>query len=752
MSCHILGFPRIGHQRELKFAQESFWKGKIGVEELQKVGAELRLRHWNVQKKAGLSTVATGDFSMYDKMLDTCLMLGAIPSRFAGEPVEALETYFHLARGDKEKNIPAMEMTKWFNTNYHYIVPEIEAGFKPKLTHCQLIKETDEAIAAGFAVRPVVIGPITWLALAKGVDGVDPWSKLSGVVAVYSQLLAQLAPKAEWIQIDEPILAADLPAAASQAFADTYYTLVKAAGQAKLMLTTYFDAVDDHLDLALASGCAGLHIDTTRGGRNLDEVLSKIPAEMVLSLGVVDGRNIWKNDFDKSLATIAKAKKVLGNRVQVASSCSLLHTPIDLAFETALDPVIKDWLSFAVQKCEEVVALAALAEGKGDQAALEANRKSIASRHNSPLTNNPAVRSRVATVTDEMLHRKSPYTQRVQAQKWLNLPLYPTTTIGSFPQTAEIRKNRLDFRKGNISEAQYKEFLKKEIAHVVKVQEELDLDVLVHGESERNDMVEYFGQQMDGFCFTLNGWVQSYGSRCVKPPVIYGDVSRPAPMTVEWITYAQSLTKRPMKGMLTGPVTILCWSFVRDDMEREDVTRQLALAVLDEVKDLEKAGIRVIQIDEAALSEGMPIKEADRAEYLRWAVENFRLATSGVEDSTQIHTHMCYSEFNSIIASIADMDADVISIEASRSKMELLDVFHDFEYPNEIGPGIYDIHSERIPTQEEMEELLERASEKIPKERLWANPDCGLKTRGWAEVMPALTNLVAAAKSIRARG
>lgn len=752
MSCHILGFPRIGHQRELKFAQESFWKGKIGVEELQKVGAELRLRHWNVQKKAGLSTVATGDFSMYDKMLDTCLMLGAIPSRFAGEPVEALETYFHLARGDKEKNIPAMEMTKWFNTNYHYIVPEIEAGFKPKLTHCQLIKETDEAIAAGFAVRPVVIGPITWLALAKGVDGVDLWSKLSGVVAVYSQLLAQLAPKAEWIQIDEPILAADLPAAARRAFVDTYHTLVKAAGQAKLMLTTYFDAVDDHLDLALASGCAGLHIDTTRGGRNLDEVLSKIPTEMALSLGVVDGRNIWKNDFDKSLATIAKAKKVLGNRVQVASSCSLLHTPIDLAFETSLDPVIKDWLSFAVQKCEEVVALAALAEGKGDQAALEANRKSIASRRNSPLTNNPAVRSRVATVTDQMLHRKSPYTQRVQAQKWLNLPLYPTTTIGSFPQTAEIRKNRLDFRKGNISEAQYKEFLKKEIAHVVKVQEELDLDVLVHGESERNDMVEYFGQQMDGFCFTLNGWVQSYGSRCVKPPVIYGDVSRPAPMTVEWITYAQSLTKRPMKGMLTGPVTILCWSFVRDDMEREDVTRQLALAVLDEVKDLEKAGIRVIQIDEAALSEGMPIKEADRAEYLRWAVENFRLATSGVEDSTQIHTHMCYSEFNSIIASIADMDADVISIEASRSKMELLDVFHDFEYPNEIGPGIYDIHSERIPTQEEMEELLERASEKIPKERLWANPDCGLKTRGWAEVMPALTNLVAAAKSIRARG
>lgn len=753
MKKHILGFPRMGAQRELKFALESFWKGKSSLDELEAVSRELRARHWGIQRDAGLDTVATGDFSWYDQVLDTSLMLGAVPARFRGLAAGA-ETYFAMARGDQKRNIAAMEMTKWFNTNYHYIVPEIEPDFAPALLSAKIVDETAEAVAAGFAAKPVLVGPITYLSLAKGVDGADPWSKLDGIAEVYCEVIRRLAAQCEWIQLDEPILCADLPAAGRAAFAVTYRKLNAAAGGAKLMLATYFDNLDENLDLALASGCAALHLDLVRGGRNLDDVLAKLPAGMALSAGVIEGRNIWRNDFAASLAKLRKiADKIGPDRLMVASSCSLLHAPVTLAGETKLDAELKSWLAFATEKCAEVAALAGYAAAEGEPAdeAWRTNQAAIASRRTSARVHDAAVQARVAAATPEMAKRKSAFPERRKAQAWLALPPFPTTTIGSFPQTAEIRRARLAFRKGEMAEADYRAFMQGEIRSVVEKQEAIGLDVLVHGEPERNDMVEYFGQQMAGFCFTANGWVQSYGSRCVKPPVIFGDVSRPKPMTVDWITYAQSVTKKPMKGMLTGPVTILCWSFVRDDLPRETVCRQIALAIRDEVADLEAAGIRVIQIDEAALSEGRPVKERDHAAYFDWAVEAFRLATCCVADSTQIHTHMCYSEFNKMIRAIAAMDADVISIEASRSKMELLDAFRTYEYPNGIGPGVYDIHSPRIPETAEIVGLLEKAAEYIPADRLWVNPDCGLKTRDWAEVVPSLEHMVEAAKIIRAK-
>ena len=751
MFKHILGFPRMGAQRELKFALESFWKGKSSLDDLQAVSRSLRLRHWQIQKDAGLSAVAVGDFSWYDHMLDTALMLGAVPARFRHLDPAAPETCFALARGDQAANIPAMEMTKWFNTNYHYIVPEIDASFAPALASRKLFDELDEAIAAGFSPKPVLVGPFTFLALSKGVDGFDPWQKLDAVLAAYEKILAALAPKCEWLQLDEPILVSALPAAARDAFPSAYARLVAAAAPAKVILATYFDALDENLDLAVSSGCAALHVDLVRGGFALDAVLAALPASMALSAGVVEGRNIWRNDFDASLAVLRKISAALGpDRLMVASSCSLLHSPVSLDAETALDPEIKSWLAFATEKCSEVATLAAaLAGDPAADAALAANRAAIASRRASPRVHNPDVAARAAAVTPDMERRASPFPVRRAAQAWMNLPEFPTTTIGSYPQTPEIRRTRLAFRKGELSRDAYVAAMRAEIKKVVDAQEELGLDVLVHGEPERNDMVEYFGQQLSGFCFTANGWVQSYGSRCVKPPVIFGDVSRPAPMTLDWITYAQSLTKKPMKGMLTGPVTILCWSFVRDDLPREAVCRQIALAIRDEVADLEKAGIRVIQIDEAALSEGLPVKPSAHAAYLDWAVACFRLATSCVADPTQIHTHMCYSEFNKIIRGIAAMDADVISIEASRSKMELLDAFRTYEYPNGIGPGVYDIHSPRIPTTEEIVGLLRKAAEYIPRDRLWVNPDCGLKTRDWPEVLPSLRHMVEAAKILR---
>jgi 5-methyltetrahydropteroyltriglutamate--homocysteine methyltransferase len=751
MKRHILGFPRIGKKRELKKALEAYWKGELSAEMLNDVAATLKRSHWEIQRSSGLSYVTTGDFSFYDQTLDTAAMLGAVPERFGGisETVD-LDTYFNMARGDAAKNIAAMEMTKWFNTNYHYIVPEIELAFAPRLSCGKIIEETTEAAALGYCPKPVLVGPITFLSLAKSVGGFNRFESLQDVVSVYVEVIHELRGMCEWIQIDEPILCADMCLEAQSGFAFTYRQLNEAAGSAKLLLTTYFDTLDDNLGLALSSGCAGLHVDLVRGQGALDFLLKELPSNMVLSAGVVEGRNVWKTDCRQALFTLERIEKTVGaNRLLVGSSCSLLHSPVDLQFETQLDPELRDWMAFAVQKCDEVNLLADILEGKDRVDLLELNEDAIRNRRENSRLYNKTVRDRMAAVDENMLRRKVPYQERKQAQSWLDLPLFPTTTIGSFPQTPGIRAKRRQFVNGKISEEVYDSFIKHEITNTIKAQEALGLDVLVHGEAERNDMVEYFGEQMEGFCFTQNGWVQSYGSRCVKPPIIFGDVSRQKPMTVKWIQYAKSLTQKPMKGMLTGPVTILCWSFVRDDMDRAEVCGQIALAIRDEVLDLEAADIPIIQIDEAALSEGMPVKSRDRNDYLRWAVDAFRLATSGVKDSTQIHTHMCYSEFNAIIHAISEMDADVISIESSRSKMELLDAFVTFKYPNEIGPGVYDIHSPRVPSKTEIVELLIKAMERIPKERLWVNPDCGLKTRDWPEVKESLQNMVAAAASLR---
>ncbi len=767
MKKFVLGFPRMGIQRELKFAMESFWKGECSADDLFRTGAELRKKHWKIQSDAGLNNVAVGDFSFYDHVLDTAMMLGLIPKRFAHLPLnteaEQISAYFKMARGDQadglnSSSLHAMEMTKWFNTNYHYIVPELDAESQPAYRCQKLEKEVHEARNAGFAPRPILLGPITFLAISKGAsltnaqpgETYNVWEKLNSIISVYEEVIRNLAPNCEWIQIDEPILCSDIPEEGKSQFKAVYERLNTAAGNAKILLTTYFDALDDNLPLAISSGCAGLHVDLLRGAQALDSILDALPDEMILSAGLVDGRNIWKNDFQKTIETLQKIQNRLGaERVMLASSCSLLHSPVDLECETALNPTLKNWMAFAVQKCAEIEILADIFDGKERAQELKENILAIQSYQKSPLVHHAETETRAKNVTVEMLRRNNAYPIRREAQKVLNLPILPTTTIGSFPQTQEIRRTRRAFQKGALSEMEYQNAMKNQIRDVIAQQEELGLDVLVHGEAERNDMVEYFGQQLNGFCFTTNGWVQSYGSRCVKPPVIYGDVYRSHPMTIDWITYAQSLTSKPVKGMLTGPITILCWSFIRTDIERSEVAKQIALAVRDEVVDLENAGVRIIQIDEAALSEGMPIKKRDHANYLKWAVEAFRLASSDVQDKTQIHTHMCYSEFNRIIQAIAAMDADVISIESSRSKMELLNSFAKYEYPNEIGPGVYDIHSPRIPSVSEIKELLKIASAVIPLERLWVNPDCGLKTRTWEEVIPSLTNLVTAAKEVR---
>ena len=750
MKTHVLGFPRMGIQRELKFALESYWKKNSQLDELQKVSRQLRLKHWQLQHNAGLSFVSTGDFSWYDHVLDTAVMLGAVPKRFRHLPPNDADTYFSMARGNQASNIPAMEMTKWFDTNYHYIVPEIDADYEPKWASTKLPDETREAKHAGFDAKPVLLGPITFLALSKGTDGFDPWKKLPQLISVYEQIIAKLAEECQWIQMDEPILCSDMTEAMRQYFKTTYDQLNQTAGKAKLLLTTYFDDLDDNLDIALGSHCAGLHLDLVRGGRNLDEILACFPDSMLLSAGMVEGRNIWRNDYATSWETLKKIKEKLGpERLMIGSSCSLLHCPVSLQTEEKLDKELKSWLSFSAEKCCEIVELARIVDEDNLGEAGLNNRFMIESRRQSTRVHHEAVQKRCSEITDGMKHRTSPYSVRKKAQGWLNLPLFPTTTIGSFPQTGEIRRFRTEYNKGIITERNYDDFIQWSIKDTIQKQEEIGLDVLVHGEPERNDMVKYFGDQLDGFCATQNGWVQSYGSRCVKPPIIYGDVSRPKPMTIQWICYAQSQTEKPVKGMLTGPVTILCWSFVRDDIDRSEVCQQIALAMRDEVGDLEKAGIHIIQIDEAALSEGCPIKAKNRADYFTWSVEAFRLTTSGVQDSTQIHSHMCYSEFNKMIRAIADMDADVISIESSRSKMELLEAFQDFEYPNEIGPGVYDIHSPRIPTKEEILDLLQKAVKSVPIERLWVNPDCGLKTRNWDEVIPSLTNMVEAAREMR---
>ena len=760
VTTHNLGFPRIGAKRELKFALESYWKGQSSRDELKALGAQLRQRHW--QEQSDLDLVPVGDFAFYDQVLDMSFTLGNLPERaheFHGDP---LDNYFRVARGRSAQGaeehtgccggIAAGEMTKWFDTNYHYIVPEFTAATEFKLDASRLLEQLAEAKAQGVKAKPVIVGPVTYLWLGKAKDNSDKLGLLERLLPVYGELLEQLAAQGvEWVQIDEPVLVTELNADWQHALNLAYHHLK--SSRVKLLLATYFGTLQENLYLACNLPVAGLHLDTINARDEIQPLLNLLPSHKVLSLGVINGRNIWKTDLGATLDWLEPLAERLGDRLWIAPSCSLLHVPVDLASEQKLDAEIKSWLAYALQKLDELKVLAkALNQGRAAVAAeLAANHAAITARRTSPRVTNPAVKAAIASINPALGQRKSPYPVRARKQAaLLNLPAYPTTTIGSFPQTAEIRQARSQFKAGELDEAGYKTAMQVEIARSVREQEALGLDVLVHGEAERNDMVEYFGEQLDGYAFSQFGWVQSYGSRCVKPPILFGDISRPKAMTVEWIQYAQSLTNKPMKGMLTGPVTILNWSFVRDDQPRSVSCYQLALAIREEVLDLEKAGVRVIQIDEAALREGLPLRKSQWQRYLDWAVESFRITANGVQDETQIHTHMCYSEFNDIIASIADMDADVITIETSRSDMELLDVFDDFKYPNEIGPGVYDIHSPNIPTQEHIVQLMRKAAERIPAERLWVNPDCGLKTRQWPEVIPALTNMVAAAKALRA--
>ncbi|KAF1048359.1 5-methyltetrahydropteroyltriglutamate--homocysteine S-methyltransferase [Xylophilus sp.] len=760
-TIHNLGFPRIGARRELKFALESYWKGESSRDALQATGAQLRERHWAQQ--AGLDWVPVGDFSFYDQVLDASFLLGNLPERVRGFPGDVLDNYFRVARGRSAahadqghdhaacEGVAAGEMTKWFDTNYHYIVPEFTAATEFRLDASRLLAQLAEAKAQGVKAKPVLIGPVTYLALGKAKDGSDKLALLPRLLPAYAELLDTLAAQGvQWVQIDEPILVTELDADWQHAFNTAYHQLK--SSKVRILLATYFGQLQENAYLAAHLPVAGIHIDAVNDRDGVLPLINLLPAHKVLSLGVINGRNIWKTDLHAVLDWLEPLAVRLGERLWIAPSSSLLHVPVDLAQEQKLDAEVKSWLAFALQKLDELRVLGrALREGRDAvRAELAANQAALAARRASPRVTNPAVQAAVAGITAQLGRRAHGYAERAAKQSaLLHLPAYPTTTIGSFPQTGEIRHARSEFKAGRLDEAGYRAAMRAAIEHSVREQEKLGLDVLVHGEAERNDMVEYFGEQLEGYAFSQFGWVQSYGSRCVKPPILFGDIRRPKAMTVEWITYAQSLTAKPMKGMLTGPVTILNWSFVRDDQPRSASCLQLALAIREEVLDLEKAGVKIIQIDEAALREGLPLRRSQWKEYLDWAVESFRITANGVRDETQIHTHMCYSEFNDIIASIADMDADVITIETSRSDMELLDAFEHFQYPNEIGPGVYDIHSPNIPTQQHIVQLMRKAAERIPAERLWVNPDCGLKTRQWAEVIPALTNMVAAAKTLR---
>ena len=796
-STHSLGFPRIGARRELKFALEAYWRGESSREALQQVGAELRSRHW--QDQSGLGWVPVGDFSFYDQVLDMSFTLGNLPARVRGYDGDDLDNYFRVARGrsapgtepagqdgqavvpaseqdstlaessaDKaacgcapgthgvEAGVAAGEMTKWFDTNYHYIVPEFAADTTFRLDPSRILAQLAEARAQGVAAKPVLLGPVSYLALGKVRDAAHPdldrLSLLPRLLPVYTELLQVLADAGvEWVQIDEPILVTELSPDWQHALNLAYHHLKSV--RIKVLLATYFGPLKENAWLAANLPVAGLHLDAIRGREDAKPLLNLLPTHKVLSLGVIDGRNIWKTDLEAVLDWLEPVAARLGDRLWLAPSCSLLHVPVDLASEDGLDAELKSWLAFARQKLDELRVLArAINEGRDAvRDELAANRQAIESRRRSPRVHNPAVQAALAQcATEAATTRQSPYAVRAQRQRArFQLPMFPTTTSGSFQQTAEIRQARRQFKAGEIDAAAYEQAMRAEVARCVREQETLGLDVLVHGEPERNDMVEYFGEQLEGYAFSRFGWVQSYGSRCVKPPILFGDISRPHPMTVAWAQHAQSLTKRPMKGMLTGPVTMLNWSFVRDDQPRATTCRQLALAIRQEVLDLEKAGIGIIQIDEAALREGLPLRRAQWQEYLGWAVECFRITANGVADDTQIHTHMCYSEFNDIMPAIAAMDADVITIETSRSDMELLDAFDDFSYPNEIGPGVYDIHSPNVPTVQHMVDLMEKAAKRIPTERLWVNPDCGLKTRQWLEVLPALAGMVQAARQLR---
>lgn len=756
---HNLGFPRIGAKRELKFALEAYWKGESSRDDLKVLGQQLRQRHWQLQ--AELDWVPIGDFAFYDQVLDMSFTLGNLPERVQDFHGDALDNYFRVARGRSAQSasaaqccggVAAGEMTKWFDTNYHYIVPEFTAVTAFKLDASRLLEQLAEAKDQGVTAKPVIIGPVTYLWLGKAKDDSNKLSLLPKLLPVYAELLETLAAQGvEWVQIDEPILVTELDAAWQHAVNTAYQHLQDC--RIKLLLATYFSQLAENRNLAAHLPVAGLHVDAICGFDDIQPLLGLLADDKVLSLGVINGRNIWKTDLNAVLDWLEPLAQQLGERLWLAPSCSLLHVPVDLDSEQKLDAEIKSWLAFAKQKLGELQVLAtALNRGRAAvKAELDANRAAIEARHHSTRVNNPAVKAALAKIDATLGQRQSPYAQRALKQAaLLKLPKFPTTTIGSFPQTAEIRLARSQFKSGKLDAAGYNAAMRAEIARCVREQEALGLDVFVHGEAERNDMVEYFGEQLDGYAFSQSGWVQSYGSRCVKPPILFGDISRPRPMTVEWISYAQSLTDKPMKGMLTGPVTILNWSFVRDDQPRSVTCKQLALAIREEVLDLEKAGIGVIQIDEAALREGLPLRQSKWQAYLDWAVEAFRITANGVTDETQIHTHMCYSEFNDIIAAIADMDADAITIETSRSDMELLDAFEHFNYPNGIGPGVYDIHSPNIPSEQHIVALMHKAAERVPTEQLWVNPDCGLKTRQWAEVIPALTNMVAAAKTLRA--
>ncbi len=755
---NILGYPEIGDKRELKKAIESFWRGETTEDELTLAAANIKNKNWKLLKNEGIDLIPSNDFTLYDQMLDMSCLLGNIPERFGKHDKVDLDLYFRMARGKSvvgNSDIKPCEMTKWFNTNYHYIVPELSVDTNFKLSSDKIFNEFKEALEIGILTKPVLIGPITYLMLSKNYsdEKFDNLQLLGKIIPVYLEIIKRLCELgAEWIQLDEPILSTDISSPLRNKLEYTY-SVFNARSKVKLMVADYFGNLEENLSTIANLNVNAIHVDASA-----DEILDianiiKGSGKM-LSIGIVNGQNIWANDLEASRKVLSEAADIMGKQnIMVAASSSLKYVPVSVEYETNMNDEIKSWLSFAKEKVKEVSVLSKIISDNTDDTAarlLKINSDIISSRKNHLLSNNPDVRKRCANIAGSDFNRKSPYTVRAAKQRAiLNLPKLPTTTIGSFPQTKEIRKIRSDFKKGNINKADYDNFIAKEIKRVISFQEKIEIDVLVHGEPERNDMVEYFSDMLNGFMFTQNGWVRSYGTRCVKPPVIYGDVSRKTPMTVKWTTFAQSLTKKPVKGMLTGPITMIQWSFVRDDQPLSQTAVQIALSIRDEVLDLQKAGIRVIQIDEPALREGLPLHRDMRDDYLKWAISNFKLAANGVSDVTQIHTHMCYSEFNDIIRSIADMDTDVISVEASRSNMELLNAFVDFEYPNEIGPGIYDIHSPRVPSVEEIVSLIKKAMNAISPDRLWVNPDCGLKTRGWKETTEALSNMIEAAKICR---
>ncbi|EPY50973.1 homocysteine methyltransferase [Schizosaccharomyces cryophilus OY26] len=756
----VLGFPRIGKNRELKKATEAYWSGKISADELQTAAKSLRLEHWKLQKAQGVDIVPSNDFSFYDQIMDHSFTFNAIPERYLKYDLTPLDTYFAMGRGMQRPavdgkpavDVPSQEMVKWFDSNYHFLRPEVSDKTDFKLNSTKAVDEFLEAKQAGIQTRPVLLGPVTFLFLAKATkeSSAKPIDLLPKLTSVYVELLKKLVEAgAESVQIDEPILALDLADEVLNSYKSTYETLAQA--NAKLILTTYFGPLKDNAQVLKGLPVAGIHVDVCRAPENLDAALSVLGDNQVLSVGIVSGRNIWKTDFQKAVAVIEKAIAAIGSdRVIVASSSSILHIPHSLSGEDQLKPEIKRWFAFAVEKCAELAILTkAVNEGPASvRAELEANAVDAKARVESPITNVKAVRDRQAAVTPEMHTRDTPFEKRYSLQQEsLKLPQFPTTTIGSFPQTKEIRVTRNKFVKGLISAEEYDAFIRKEITDVVKFQENIGLDVLVHGEPERNDMVQYFGEQMEGFVFTLNGWVQSYGSRCVRPPIIVGDVSRPGPMTVKESAFAQSITSKPMKGMLTAPITILRWSFPRDDVEESIQAQQIALALRDEVLDLEKAGVRVIQCDEPALREGLPLRRTDWAQYVDYAVKAFRLATGGVKDDTQIHSHFCYSDFNDIFDAIQGLDADVVSIENSKSDMKLMSVLSN--YKSCIGPGLFDIHSPRVPPVEEFKQRIDALVQSVPKNRLWINPDCGLKTRGWPETTADLENMIVATRAVR---